>query len=86
MKKVKLFIALAFCLGTLFSMGTLQKSIEANVGWGLCRLCDSGEGVTVATGAIAGGVGAYAGAKAGAAIGCIGGPAGAVIGGCIGAL
>lgn len=78
MRKLKLTIALAFCLGTLFSVGNLQKSITTNVGWGLCKLCKSGEEVTVATEALAGGVGAYGGAILGASIGCIGGPAGAV--------
>ncbi len=85
-KKVKLVIGLTFCLGALFSIETLKQNTVANVGWGLCKICNSGEGVTVVTGAVAGGVGAYAGAKVGASIGWLGGPAGAVVGGAVGAL
>ena len=86
MRKVKLVIGLAFCLGALLSVGTLQRNTATNVGWGLSKLCKSGEAVTVVTEAAVGGMGAYAGAEIGAGIGCIGGPAGAIIGGVVGAL
>lgn len=86
MRKVKLIIGLAFCLGTLFSIGTLQKNTTVNVGWGLSKLCKSGEAVTVIAETACAGMGAYAGAEIGATIGCVGGPAGAVIGGVVGAL
>lgn len=86
MKKVKLVIGLAFCLGALLSIGTLQKSTATNVGWGLSKLCNAGEAASVAAEAAVGGMGGYAGFEIGASIGWLGGPAGAVVGGVVGAL
>ncbi len=95
MKTKKAILGLSLCLGMMLSMGSLQKHTQANIGWGIAKLCEAsndGTAQTVGTVGIGGAAigyyaGAAAGAEAGAKIGALGGGLiGAGVGLVVGAL
>ena len=87
MKKNKAIFGLILSLGLLVSMGSLQRTTQANVGWGISAFFGADENTTSTNvvGGTAAGAAIAAGAVEGAEIGVVGGvigvAAGAIIGG-----
>jgi len=92
MKKRKAIFGLVLSVGMLIGMNSMQKTTQANIGWGVSALFSASNDTTsqnVTGAALAGiGIGASvaAAAETGAWIGAAGGLPGMVIGGLVGAL
>lgn len=74
MKKVKLILGLSLCLGALLSLGTLEKSSKANIGYAIASYTNANGAEATAEEAGVGAMGAYEGAEIGEDIGWLGGP------------